>query len=90
MVYKPPFNPLDPPILGELEVGGHPQTPGRGAKPLCTPQLLNNPKYAERSQMSLQPPFPRNLVGVGKLRDTPICLWRTAPLHSPVPKQPRI
>jgi len=44
MVYKPPFNPLDPPILGELEVGGHPQTPGRGAKPLCTPQFINFPR----------------------------------------------
>ena len=73
MVYKPPFNPLDPPILGELEVGGHPQTPGRGAKPLCTPQLLNNPKYAERSQMSLQPPFPAVLgdFKVGGYPQTP-------------------
>ena len=27
------FNPLYPPVLGELEVGGHPQTPGRGGIP---------------------------------------------------------
>jgi len=29
VVCEPLFNPLNPPFLGEFEVGGYPQTPGR-------------------------------------------------------------
>jgi hypothetical protein len=41
------INPLCPPVLGEVETGGYPQIPGKGAMPLCTPvaegRLCNPP-----------------------------------------------
>jgi hypothetical protein len=50
-----PVNPLNPSVLGEVKLGDTPrapieiqgfrweltQTPGKGASPLCPPQLLN-------------------------------------------------
>ncbi len=33
------MNPLYPPVLGDYETGGHPQTPVKGASPLCTPHF---------------------------------------------------
>jgi len=36
------FQPLNPQSWGTFGFGGHPQTPGKRALPLCTPQLLNS------------------------------------------------
>ena len=36
------LNPLDPPFLGDSYwIGGHPQTLGKRASPLCTPRILS-------------------------------------------------
>ena len=38
-----PFStPCAPQSWGTFRFGGHPQTPDKGASPLCTPQLVND------------------------------------------------
>jgi hypothetical protein len=57
--------PYFPQSLGILGIGGYPQSPSKGALPLCTPQLLYdlNPKPKRAFRKPFQPPVSTSLGG---------------------------
>ena len=54
--FRKHVNPLGPPISGDFEAGGHPQTPGKGASLPCTPHFLNGLDEFAGVGIALRPP----------------------------------